>query len=391
MKNKTKLLFRDAFFSTILSSTIVLLMVLIFVNLRFFNPIHKAFKDFSFLDVFYAEKFQDTTKVSTDIVLVNAGNDRLEAVDILNRIIEAEPKVIGVDVMFKDRKEIVYVDSMLASLLTNEKIITSFNIKEDIVIKNHPYFVTSKEGFVEFNFDDKTAVIREFVGFKEIQALEQWSFAAQIAKYYLNDKWELYDYDKRLRKAQTVNYIGNYDSFQHLDYDDFRDYEKKKILKDKIVIFGYLGTPIGNENDIEDKFFTPLNEVIAGKSDADMFGTAIHANIVNMLIKNDFMLTISNTWLTIITFLAMYFSTIYYMKINRKYKVSYRTRKRTYQFLISVFILVLSFWLFKYDVVLKPTIIIVGIILAGSYFKYYKHLTRYIKTKTEKKWKTYLK
>ncbi len=391
MKNKTKLLFRDAFFSTLLSSTIVLLMVLIFVNLRFFNPIHKAFKDFSFLDVFYAEKFQETTKVSTDIVLVNAGNDRLQAVDLLNRIVEAEPKVIGVDVMFKDRKEIVYIDSMLASLLTNEKIITSFNIKEDIVIKNHPYFITNKEGFVEFNFDDKTAVIREFVGFKEIQAQEQWSFAAQIAKYYLHDKWELYEYDKRLRRAQTVNYIGNYDSFQHLDYDDFRDYEKKKILKDKIVIFGYLGTPIGNENDIEDKFFTPLNEVIAGKSDVDMFGTAIHANIVNMLIKNDFMLTISNTWLAIITFLAMYFSTIYYMKINRKYKVSYRTRKRTFQFLVSIFILILSFWLFKNDVVLKPAIVIVGIILAGSYFKYYKHLTRYFKTKTQKKWKTYLK
>ena len=117
MKNKTKLLLRDAFFSTILSSLILLLLVLVFFNLRFFNPIHKAFYDFSFLDVFYSEKFHDTKKVNTDIVMVNAGNNRIEIVELLSRIVDAEPKVIGVDVIFKDRNDIVYVDSMLSSLL----------------------------------------------------------------------------------------------------------------------------------------------------------------------------------------------------------------------------------------------------------------------------------
>jgi len=390
MKNKTKLLLRDAFFSTILSSIIVLLLVLVFFNLRWFNPIHKAFYDFSFLDVFYSEKFLEPDKINTDIVLVNAGKDREQIVELLDKIIEAEPKVIGVDIIFKDKKKDVYVDSVLAALLKKDNIIASYEIDKKSIIPNHPYFGNSKSGFVNFNFDS-TTVVREFQGYIKMDGMERASFGVQVSKNYLEDKWNDFDYDRKLRRLQAVKYSGKYDSFLYLEYDDFNAYKKKKILKDKIVILGYLGSPTGSEFDIEDKSFTPLNKYSVGKSVPDMFGTTLHANIINMLIKNNFMVTISNTWLVIITFLCMYLSTLFYMKINRKYKISFRTRKRTFQFFISLFVIFLSFWLFKLNVVLKPTIIIVGIILAGSYFKYYKHLTRYLKSKTNKKWKTYLK
>ena len=120
-----------------------------------------------------------------------------------------------------------------------------------------------------------------------------------------------------------------------------------------------------------------------------MHGAVIHANIVNMLIKNNFIHKVSNFWLGIITFIGMFISTMVYMKLNRNYKISFRVRKQTYQLIFSVTLLLVVFWLLKKDVILSPFIIIIGILLAGSYFKYYKHLSRYIKTK--RKWKTYLK
>jgi uncharacterized membrane protein len=120
-----------------------------------------------------------------------------------------------------------------------------------------------------------------------------------------------------------------------------------------------------------------------------MHGVVIHGNITNMLIKNDLMHRISLFWMCIITFICMYFSTIIYMKWNKKYKISYRTRKQTYQLIFSIILFALVIWLYKNDIILSPFPIIIGIILAGSYFKYYKHLTRYINTK--RKWKTYLK
>jgi len=277
-------------------------------------------------------------------------------------------------------------------LLKNENIITAFDIEDNEIIYNHSYVgKTEKNGYIDFNFDPETSVIREFNGKTNVLGKERLSFASQIAKHYLNDKWQKFGYNNRLKRTNTIKFFGNDSSFQYLDFEDFLYQEKKIILKDKIVIQGYLGNPTGSRTDIADKFFTPLNKYFAGKTDRDMFGVIIHANIVNMLINNDFMLTFSTFWLGVITFLTMFFSTIFYMKINRKHKVSYRTRKNIFQFVVSIFILGFSLWLFKYSVVIKPVVIIFGVILAGSYFKYYKHFTRYLKSKFNLKWKTYLK
>ena len=391
MNNKTKLLIRDAFFSSILSGVLILILALLFFNIRFFNPFHKAFADFSFLDVFYAERFYDESKVNADIVLINVPSERDEIARLLDRILGEDPKVVGVDVIFKD-KRIGVIDSMLGSVLSNKKVVTALDIQEDGVIKNHEVFGThDNSGYVNFNFDEKTSVLREFEGKTTFDDKTYLSFASQVAKVYLGDKWNQYDYDQKLLMSHTIKYQGYYDHFQYLDPEDFEDYQKKEVLKDKIVLLGYLGTQPDCEGDFEDKHFTPLNSIYTGKSIPDMHGVTVHANILAMLINNDFKTTISNTWLLIITFLCMFFSTMFYMKINKKYKISFRTRKRIFQFVVSIVILALTFWLFKKDVVIKPTLIIVGIILAGSYFKYYKHLTRYLKSKTQKKWKTYLK
>ncbi|RLD28380.1 MAG: hypothetical protein DRI75_06805 [Bacteroidetes bacterium] len=390
MKRKTKLLIKDAFLSTILSCFLLFILAFTFINVRFFNPLHKAFADFSFLDVYYAYELYDTPQINTDIILVNIENkNRFEIAQLLQAVIDGQPKTIGFDIILEEQKEPLFVDSMLTRLLNHEHVITSFDILKDGVIFNHTSFgKTEKSAFINFNFDDNTSVIREFIGNTEVEGENRLSFAVQIAKHYMGENWQTYNYDKKLNTIQTIKYSGNYKAFQYLDSDDFLDYEKKTILKNKIVILGYLGDPTGNTEDIQDKFFTPLNKIIAGKSDADMFGIVIHANIINMLINGDMLYKVSNLWLGIFTFLAMFFSTMFYLKINKKYKISYRTRKQIFQFVISIFILTLSLWLYKHNIVLKPVIIIIGIIIAGSYFKYYKHLIRYIKTK--RKWKSYL-
>jgi len=391
MRKKTKLLIKDAFLSTILSCFLLFILAITIINVRFFNPLHKAFADFSFLDVYYAYELYDTPQINTDIILVNIENkNRFEITQLLQAVIEGHPKTIGFDIILEDQKEPLFVDSMLTNLLNYEHVITSFDFKKEGVIFNHTSFGnTEKSAFINFNFDDNTAVIRDFIGNIEVEGKNRLSFAAQITKHYLGDSWQTYNYDKKLNKIQTIKYSGNYEAFQYLETDDFLDYERKTILKNKIVILGYLGSPTGNIEDIQDKFFSPLNKIITGKSDADMFGIIIHANIINMLINDDMIYKVSNFGLGIITFVAMFFSTMFYMKINKKYKISYRTRKQVFQFVISVTILTLVLWLYKHNVVVKPIIIIIGIIIAGSYFKYYKHLIRYIKTK--RKWKTYLK
>jgi len=393
MKYKTKLLARDAFFSTIFSIILISLLALFVFKISFFNPVKRALKDYNYLDVFYAEKFHDTTKTNANIVLVNIqNNSRLEIGHMLDAIIKENPKTIGIDIIFKDKKENIYADSILASLLDNNNIITASVIEDNGMINNHSHFGENENnGFVNFNFDKGTSVIREFNGVKNIFGKERLSFASQIAKHYLNDEWQTFGYDNKLKIKHTIKFIGYYDAFQFLDIEDFLNPERLRFLKDKIVILGYFGMPTGSKTDIQDKFFTPLNAINVGKSDADMFGTTIHANIVNMLITNDFMYKVSNFWLGLFSFIAMFFSTMFYIKSNKIYKVSNRTRNRIFKLVLSTLILWISFWLFKHNIVFKPAIIIAAIVLSGSYLKYYKHLALYIKTKTNGKWKTYLK
>ncbi|PTM11949.1 MAG: hypothetical protein DA407_00260 [Bacteroidetes bacterium] len=396
MKKKTKLLIKDSFFSSILTSIIVLFLAITFVNITFFNPFIKAFEDFDFLDMYYAENFGNSDEINTDIILVNVQNNSRETIaNMLEEILKEEPRVIGLDVIFKDLKDF-YSDSLLASVLDNEKIITAYNYNDEVYQYSNPLLVkNNKQGFTEINFDQETYVMRNFRGIQTaMNETEHLSFASQVVKHYLGDSyWSELKYDKKLRDINTIKYYGDYDSFQYLDSSDFfTSYDKKSGLKDKIVLLGFFGVPTGNHLNVEDLKWTPLNSRVTGKSLPDMFGVVIHANIINMLIKNDFIYRLSNFWLGIIMFLCMFFCTMYFIKINKKYKISYRTRKRTFLFVFTVVLMGLALLLFKRGIILRPIPIIAVAILAGSYFKYYKHLVRYIKTKPKwKKWKTYMK
>lgn len=394
MKRKTKLLFRDAFFSTILTGFIVSLLYLAIFNFKFFNPLHQVFEEFSFLDVYYAQRFEENAKINDDIVLVNIEDlDREGIALLLDAVLNADPKVVGFDIILESHERHFTEDSLLNTLLQNDKVVTSFEVDlKGKITQNEPYFVGAKEpSFTNFNFDSISGVIREFTGYQLIESKMRTSFATEIAKNYLSKKkWKKYGYDKKLTEPQIINYSGNLEKFPVLSLEDFMLDDHRSFLKDRVVILGYLGREcIEEENDITDKHWTPLNDRLVGKSNRDMFGPVVHANIANMLIKNDLIYKVSDFWIILFTIICIYFCTMYYMKLNKYYKISYRTRKQTFQFIVCVILLIISFILLTKDIVLNPVLIIIGVLLAGSYFKYYKHLSRYINTK--RKWKTYLK
>ena len=86
MKNKTRLLIIDSFLCTIFSGILIAILSLILVNMSFLNPLKKVIKDFSFLDVYYAENFNDSNGINTDIVLINIEHrDRFELSQMIDK------------------------------------------------------------------------------------------------------------------------------------------------------------------------------------------------------------------------------------------------------------------------------------------------------------------
>ena len=55
------------------------------------------------------------------------------------------------------------------------------------------------------------------------------------------------------------------------------------MIKDKAVIFCYLGSELGDRKALDDKYFTPLNTKYAGKGHADMFGGVTNKEIFDYI------------------------------------------------------------------------------------------------------------
>ncbi|WP_405399905.1 CHASE2 domain-containing protein [Maribacter sp. Asnod2-G09] len=394
-KKKKKLskwvLVRDGLFSTLLSLLVCYFLSLLFFNTSFFNPLSKAVKDFSFLDVYYSERLNKNENINPNIILINVEHkSRYEIAQVMEQVLDAKPKVIGFDVILKEFQK-SKEDTLLAIYLRKERVVTSLVLSNDEIISNHPFFRFHKEpGFVNFTFDSENTVVREFESERQQFNTTYESFSKVIAQEYLSHKkWESNKLDEKLKEARVINYQGDLDHFLYFTIDDFMGLDDKSIIHDKIVLLGYLGSPTGNVFDVEDKHFTPLNHITSGKSIPDMNGLVIHANIIAMLITDKFMYKVSTFWIVVLTFLCSFLASIYFIWLTKRLKISYRTVRKTILFLFAVLLVWVTLLLFKNGVVLKSTPIIAVTFFSAGFIKFYKHLVRWVNTKM--KFKSYLK
>ncbi|MFC7357441.1 CHASE2 domain-containing protein [Jejudonia soesokkakensis] len=384
-----KLLFREAFYCMLFSFVVLGIASFILVNLSIFNPFANAFKDFSFLDLFYTEKMGEEYPVNQEIILVNIEHrDRFELAELLDHIQQQQPKVIGVDLIFREERE-AFSDSLLKLQLQKPNVVNSFAFVGDGIVSNDEFFrnKTTTEGYSNINFDAENGVIREFEGVSEIQNKKVYSFPVKVAQQVLSTK-EFSAIEKKLQQSNTIKYYGGQPHFLTFGFDEVMEDEALPILKDKIILLGYLGVPLGNPFDVEDKHFTPLNAKAVGKSIPDMNGIVIHANTLQMLLTNDFIYKVPNWILILITVLLTYISLVYFIQLNKKAKARYTFTKKLVQLFFTVVFLYIALYLLTADIYLKSTGIIAVCLLSVECIGIYLILIKYLKTKYA--WKSYI-
>ncbi|SHG20796.1 sensor domain CHASE2-containing protein [Flavobacterium fluvii] len=388
MTDKNKFLIRDSFLGTIFSFLASFILYVIVVNISIFDPFEKAFEDFNFTDIYYAKELYEN-KISKDVVLVNIKHSgRVEIAEAINKIADQKPKVIGIDAIFKEKKE-PFVDSILnAALHKSNKIVTAFFHKENgSITRSQKEFHTSKthEGYVDFNLEGENNVVREFKGVNT-EKDTVFAFATQIAMVsgYLDKNTA----KQKLSEELTIKYTGNLNSFLVLDIDDVLAKDSIPALKNAIVIMGYLGDPTDNPYDIEDKLFTPLNPKYTGKSTPDMFGVLVHANIVKMLINKSFITVTPKYVCYILAFLVSFVFIMISLVLNKGNSVISHILIKILQLLFTVSTLYLALLLLKNDIIINVTPILVLVLLSGEMVSYFEHLLEYLKHKFQ--WKNYL-
>lgn len=292
-----------------------------------FDSIGQALGDVELTDYVF-QNLRDDPLPDTSIVVVNIGYlTRRELAQQIAIISQFEPKVIGIDAFFhcgtrprdtlncpalkdtlgnaflgkviKDAGNVVLVTKLMQS-----KQLQSTDLEDvyDSLVLSDPIYRDSAaaRGFASLEtgaaFQDDVKTCRSFNPSMMVNGNRELAFSVQMAMMYDSNKTK--EFLRRGNFSEVINYRGNIvDVFGQTNYpqmyytldvsDVFQGNFLPGMIKDKIVIFGFLGSKLGDPT-WSDKFYTPLNKKMAGKANPDMFGVVVHANIVSMIMNRDY-------------------------------------------------------------------------------------------------------
>jgi CHASE2 domain-containing sensor protein len=361
----------------------VWLLSLLVLNTSFFDPFAQAFRDFTLTDLYY-NKIKDRNEIyKGPVVLVNAEDkNRQELAFLLQTIQRAQPKVVALDILFTDRKS--DDDSLLKNIFHqyNNFVLPSYpdfdNPSQSVY--NHSFFSTEKNNYVNFEGDDKeTSTIRYYYPFYN----NQQSFTTGIIQQFNNSIYQ--KLSKKNNKRVEIHYFGNLANFSYFNFDEViqPDFDAS-ILKGKIVLVGYLGLPgksILNKID-EDMIFTPHNEKLSGRSYPDMYGCVAHANILRMIIEEDYIKVISPRMGFIISFLFIWLMLPLFCGLFFKGDIWFNGLGTGVQVIGSILLVYITVLLYRHlSVKFDPGVLLACFVLLPTFINLYEMLLLFVRYK----------
>ena len=337
----------DTLFATAFIFTFMWGASKVLTSFDWLDPMGEALSDFEVTDLAFSQ-LRDSPMGDTSIVLVNIGDGRrgdiARQIEIISKY---EPAVIGVDVFFYNPKpaEIEGDIALATAIAAAGNVVMVSKVAGyidslhafDTLLTSHPMFRMGAMGTAHSNLITAASEQSDFKTcrtFNPTYMLDNGNtepaFALKLASYI--DSSAVNRLLARGEEVETINYRGNvfaphssnYPSmFFALDKDDvLQENFDPSLLKGKIVIFGYLGSNFFDRS-WEDKLYTPMNKQYAGRTNPDMYGPVIHANITSMILRGDYINTMSNFWSIFIGVLLCWanvvlFSLIYH-RIGRWY------------------------------------------------------------------------
>ncbi len=388
--NRSSMINKGVIFDSFLGTGLILVLILLFEVFTFFaeftflDPIGDAIGDVEITDLVFSQ-MRETPRADTTVVLVNIGElSRREIAHQLNIVNEYEPAVVGMDSYFWELKEDSIGDVLLNRALSDienlvmvNKLIYNPSVESYNTIRySHPNFNLGTSGFanLESNAEKQYQfkVCRSFPPVRSVDGVIEKSFAVKLIEAYDPGKAERFL--KRKKEYEIINYRGNINDFGQTRFggrfmaldvaDVFEKRFKPEVIKDKIVIFGFLGKDF-NDKSWEDRFYTPLNIDYVGRSNPDMFGAVIHANIVSMIL-NEAYIGQQSRFSTLLVALIICFSiTLVFTIIYKRLPQWYDGLTKSLQMIIILLLLTLNVFIFHWFQY-KPNLTLAVIIVALS-------------------------
>ena len=366
-----------------------------------FDPIGEALSDMELTDIVFSYIREDPL-VDENVIVVNIGELPRgligEQINIINKY---EPRVMGFDGFFSaPHEDDPEGDSILSNAIANAKnfvMVTKLLQSDSLLMSSsgedvydslehsNPYFrINAIEAFANLDTDAEYQqdfkACRSFPPARMVNDNLELAFGVKMAQLYDSSKVE--KFLSRNNDWETINYRGNVvEIFKRTNYpslfpvlDWYQVLEESfvpELIKDKIVIFGALGRDFDDPS-WDDKFFTPLNKKYAGKANPDMYGVVIHANIVSMILNDDYIDTFSQLNTIILGVLVCFLNVILFSWIYRRLPRWYDGLTKliqVFELAVLAFFMVMVFNWFSFK--LNLTITMAAVALAGDSLEVY--------------------
>jgi len=384
---------------TIATIAVVGLLYVIPQNFDFLNPVSKALGDLDITDMVFSQfRNEDDTPVDTNIVLVNIGMaDRSEIAMMLRHLSQHEPAAVGIDAFFRAPKDsasdtelaeamaqvrnLVLVSKVAFKKESGEEDVERWAMSDvaedevyDTLETSHPLFTRhAAHGYANLVLDQEAS----FMTCREVSFVEPWgtsteySFPVELARVVNPEAAERAI--ARGEGEQTVNFHGNYGTFYHVDAWQALDPDfDLSFVRGKIVLLGFMGPDLETRS-LEDAFFTPLNENYIGRSFPDMYGVVIHANVITMILRGNYIESMDQRTSILIGLLVLVANVMMFTWMYEHHEKWYDMFAVAVQLAESLGIMYLIIIVFdRYDYKLALTPALLSVFLVGTVHDLYQ-------------------
>lgn len=398
------LLYHGLIFS-LLSTLLLFILHHLPVNQLFIDPFSEAIKNHDVMDIAIS-KFRNHEQAELfddKVFIINSEvTNRKEIAAAIKFLQHRKVQGIGLDLIF-DTLHQNEADTILASVLGNKNIVMGYTFNENhdhgqgtnhkhnsiIDLKSDIFFTAKVEqGYVNLGSNDGFSV-RAFEPFHEVEGKRLPSFGvslASIAKPEVisqleqrNNKIEWINFKRIQPGAVNRIYPINSKAVVHYAYSSIGQFLRdtsafaKDYFKDKIVLIGFNGEH-SKALSMKDRYFTPLNEVYHGRSLPDMHGVVIHANIISMLLHNEYIDEVSEKFLYLISFIVFLLNYYLFEKISTKRYFLMIAIVRSIQIVQFILLFTSCIVLMAYfNIKVGFILMITAVILSYELYEFYEH------------------
>lgn len=330
----TFLVIRFAFWRRAVKVTLLVLLLglagELFIHSNFYqsyiNPLGGAESEIEPLDYVASRQAQSPDNRQ---LLVNFGNiGRAEIAALIEKLSAMEPKVIGINALFNcppgpiDSISCPFgLDTVANRMLANairkaDNVVLVSRIRNDMSIALYDSIELSDAIFQRYarhGFDalpttesyQNHRAVRSM--FTRVNGPNGTVLAWSVAVASMYDSVKVEKFLSRGNAEELINFRGSIDlhrlrlaknldldlsgfggMFHAVDaVDVLNGIVKPEEVRGKIILMGYLGDYLGDPT-AEEKFFTPLNSGAGGEGKPDSYALVINANIINMILNEDY-------------------------------------------------------------------------------------------------------